>query len=179
MSTLKDTPARYGAISRALHWGMAALFLLQFLSAAAHWALPRENGLRDLLWSYHSDLGMTLFALVLIRGLWGLLNMRTRPTEPGFMGHAAAAGHAVLYALMIIVPGLRILSTIGGTRGFSYLGMQLMPARETAVEWMRAPAEWHGELGWILALVILGHILMAVGYHTILRRDGTLQRMAG
>ena len=178
MTTLTDTPTRYGSISRALHWSMAALFLGQFLSAAAHWALPRENPIRELLWSYHTDLGLTLFVLVVIRGLWGLLNLRNRPSEAGFIGRAASAGHAALYALMVIVPAVRILSSIGGTRGLSYLGMELVAPRETAIKWMQAPAEWHGEMGWLLALVVLGHIAIAVGYHRMLRNDGTLEKMA-
>lgn len=179
MSTLTDSPARYGLISRILHWGMAALFLAQFLSAAAHWALPRENGLRELLWSYHVNLGLTLFALVLLRGIWGLVNMHKRPAEPGVMGQAAQWGHALLYALMIVVPGVRILAALGSTRGLSYFGMELIPARATEIAWLQAPAEWHGEMGWILALVVLGHIAMAVGYHRVIRNDGTLERMAG
>lgn len=179
MPPLTDTPLRYGAISRALHWGMALLFLAQFLSAAAHWALPRENPVRELLWSYHSDLGLTLFALVLLRGIWGLLNMGRRPVETGPLAGAARIGHAVLYALMIIVPGVRILSAIGGTRGLGYLGFELVPARAAEIAWTQVPVAWHGEMGWVLALVILGHIAMAVGYHRLLRNDGTLARMAG
>lgn len=176
--TLKDTPDRYGLISRALHWGMAALFLAQFVSAAAHWALPRGHGIRDALWSYHSDLGLTLFLLVLIRGAWGLLSLRNRPHDTGLIHRAAAAGHLALYALMVLVPATRILSSIGGTRGLSYLGTELVAPRETAIKWMQAPAEWHGELGWLLALIVLGHIAMAVGYHRLLRNDGALEKMA-
>ena len=76
MTQLSDTPTRYGTVSRLLHWGMAALFAAQFISAAAHWALPRENTLRELLWGYHTTLGVTLFALILVRGLWGLANIQ-------------------------------------------------------------------------------------------------------
>ena len=94
MTRLTDSPDRYGLISRAFHWSMAALFAAQFVSAAAHWALPRENVLRDTLWTYHVDLGVTLLLLVLLRGVWGLLSLSKRPTESGPMGYAAKAGHA-------------------------------------------------------------------------------------
>lgn len=174
---LQDTPSRYGLISRALHWGMALLFLAQFASAAAHWALPRENALRETLWSYHVDLGITLFVLVLLRGIWGLINLQRRPAHSGALGAAAQAGHAALYALMIVVPGTRILAAAGSDRGLSYLGMTVFAPREAEVVWMQAPSEWHGELGWILALIVLGHIAMAVGWHHLIQRDGQLQRM--
>lgn len=179
MATLLDTPNRYGLISRTLHWGMAALFAAQFLSAAAHWGLPREHAVREALWSYHPTLGATLFLLVLVRGVWGLANISHRPPHSGAIGLAGAAGHLAIYALMVIVPAARLLAAAGGTRGFSYLGIPVFPAREVEVAWMQAAAEWHGEMGWILALLVLGHIAMATIWHRRIRHDGILNRMAG
>lgn len=179
MARLSDTPDRYGIVSRAFHWGMAALFAAQFLSAAAHWALPRGNGLRDVLWNYHMTLGTTLFLLVLLRGAWGLANMARRPPHEGTMGQAAKAGHVTLYLLMVIVPLLKLLSAAGSTRGFSYLGVQVFPARATEIGWMHALGEWHAQFGWALALLVVGHIAMAVVWHRLVRRDDALARMAG
>ncbi|MDD9724410.1 cytochrome b [Roseovarius sp. SK2] len=177
---LRDTPGHYGPVSRILHWGMAALFAAQFLSAAAHWALPKENAVRDVLWSYHGTLGATLFLLVLLRGAWGLANIPRRPpAHDGVVGRAAVAGHLAIYALMVIVPAVRLLAAAGSDRGLSYLGITFVAPREVEVAWMQAPAEWHGEMGWILALLVVGHIAMAVVWHRMIRRDDTLQRMAG
>lgn len=179
MTDLSDSPARYGLVSRTLHWGMAALFAAQFLSAGAHWGLPRENAVRDALWSYHTTLGMTLLLLVLLRGIWGLLNIPKRPPQSGPIGRAAVAGHLAIYALMVIVPAARLLAAAGSTRGLSYLGIQIFPAREVEITWMQAAAEWHGEMGWILALLVLGHIAMATIWHRLIQRDDVLGRMAG
>lgn len=179
MTRLIDQPDRFGLITRILHWGMALLFAAQFLSALAHWALPRENALRDTLWSYHAALGATLFLLVLLRGIWGLANLPRRPAHSGRVGQAAVAGHAAIYALMIIVPATRLLAAAGSDRGFSYLGLQIFPPRDAEIAWMQAPSELHGELGWVLALLIFGHIAMAVIWHRLIRRDDILQRMAG
>ncbi|MCR8825787.1 cytochrome b [Pseudosulfitobacter koreensis] len=178
MPNLTDSPHRYGLVSRWLHWGMAALFAAQFLSAAAHWALPRENALRDLLWGYHPTLGTLLFLLVLLRGAWGLANIRRRPAHLGRLGQAATLGHLAIYALMVIVPGVRLLAAAGSKGGLSVLGLVISPAREAEIAWMRAPAAWHGEMGWVLAALILGHIAMAVLWHRLIRRDDTLKRMA-
>lgn len=177
MRHLSDRPDRFGLVSRAFHWGMAALFALQFMSAAAHWALPRDHALRGTLWSYHTDLGLTLFVLVLLRGTWGLWNLRQRPRHAGLVGRAATAGHAVLYLLMVIVPALKILAAAGGTRGLGYLGLTLIPGRETAIDWTKAVAEWHATLGWFLAALLLGHIVMAIGWHRVIKRDDVLSRM--
>ena len=178
MAQFADNSDRYGLISRVLHWGMAALFAMQFASAVAHWALPRENTLRDALWSYHFSLGTTLFLLVLLRGVWGLWNLSRRPAESGPMGSLAKAGHAGLYALMVIVPMFKIIGSAGGTRGFSYLGIQIFPARETAIAWTETISDLHGTLGWILAALVIGHIGAAVIWHHFIKRDGILKRMA-
>ena len=179
MTSLADRPDRYGPVTRALHWGMAVLFAAQFLAAAAHWALPRENELRELLWSYHPDLGTTLFLLVLIRGAWGLANMSRRPPHSGAIGRAAVVGHVAIYALMVIVPSVRLLAAAGSDRGLSYLGIPVFSARETEIAWTQVAAEWHGEMGWVLALLVLGHIAMATVWHHRIQRDGTLERMLG
>ncbi|ABG33128.1 cytochrome b [Roseobacter denitrificans] len=173
-----DTPERYSLISRSLHWGMALLFAMQFVTSATRWALPREDPIREFFWAYHAPIGTTLFLLVLLRGLWGLINMHRRPAHgSGLIGRMARVGHLAIYALMVIVPTLRLIAAAGSTRGFSYLGVEIFAARETEIAWMDAMAEWHGELGWILGLLVLGHIAMAVGWHHFIKRDGTLQRM--
>lgn len=178
MLHLSDKPDRFGLVSRVFHWGMAALFAVQFSSAAAHWALPRYNVLRETLWSYHIDLGLTLFLLVLLRGAWGLWNLRQRPASSSLTGQAATAGHAALYLLMAIVPALKILAAAGGTRGLGFLGLTLFPARETVVAWTQVATEWHGVMGWMLATLVMGHMVMAVGWHRLIKRDDVLRRMA-
>jgi len=178
MTTLADNPDRFGLISRIFHWGMAVLFAMQFLSAAAHWALPRENAIRDTLWSYHTNLGATLFMLVLLRGIWGLINLKRRPVGVGLMGKVAHVGQAALYVFMVIVPFVRLLAAFGSTRGFSYFGMQVFPAREAEIAWTQSAAEWHGEMGWILLALVLGHIAMAVVWHRLIKRDDVMSRMA-
>lgn len=179
MAQLSDNPNRYGLVSRTLHWGIAVLFLAQFVSAAAHWALPRESALRETFWSYHTSLGVTLFFLVILRGAWGLANLRLRPSHTGSMGKAAVTGHLAIYTLMVIVPLVRFLAAAGGKRGLSYFGFQIFPPRVTEIAWMQAPAEWHGEMGWLLAVLVFGHIVMAIVWHRLIQRDDVLASMAG
>lgn len=174
-----DTPERYGTVTRVLHWGMALLFAAQFLSAGARALLPRGDALRDSLWSYHITLGITLFVLVILRGVWGLINLSRRPGHEGKLGRFAKYGHLAIYGLMIVVPGMRILASAGSERGLTYLGLQIFPPRETEIEWMQLPAVLHGEMGWLLAVLLVGHIFMAVGWHHMMRKDGILRRMVG
>ncbi|WP_371933271.1 cytochrome b [Ruegeria discodermiae] len=72
---LIDHPNRYGSVIRTFHRGMAVLFLAQYTSATARALLPRGNEIRDALWRYHTDLGVTLFMLVMLRSAWSLVNL--------------------------------------------------------------------------------------------------------
>ncbi len=94
------------------------------------------------------------------------------------MGCAAKVGHAGLYTLMVIVPVLKIIGSAGGTRGFSYLGLQIFPARDVAIAWTKTILEWHGTFGWILTALVLGHICAAIIWHHLIKRDDVLKRMA-
>lgn len=179
MTQISDTQNRYGLVSRTFHWGMAALFAAQFLSAAARWALPRENALRETLWSYHTNLGITLFILVLLRGAWGLANISRRPSHTGAIAQAATLGQVAMYALMVIVPLVKLVAAAGSKRGLSYFGLEVFPARDVEIAWTQVLAEWHGEMGWVLALLILGHMTMALVWHRLIKRDDVLATMAG
>lgn len=179
MTDLYDRRDRYGPVSRWLHWGMAVLLAAQFLAAWAHWALPREHPFREAVWAYHPDLGITLFVLVLLRGGWGLANLSRRPLHRTPLLRAAMVVHGALYALMIVVPAMRIFAATGSKRGLDWLGIQLVAPRAAKVEWMDAASEWHGELGWVLGALIVGHAAMGLVWHGLVRRDGVLQRMMG
>lgn len=94
------------------------------------------------------------------------------------MGYAAKAGHAGLYVLMVIVPLLKIIGSAGGTRGLSYLGLQIFPTRDAAIAWTATISEWHATLGWTFAALVLGHIGAALIWYHLIKRDGVLKRMA-
>lgn len=75
-----------------------------------------------------------LFVLVLVRGAWGLANLQRRPAHSGLIGRAAVAGHVAIYALIVIVPTVRFVAAAGDKRGFSFLGIQVFPAREAGMD---------------------------------------------
>ncbi len=177
-TSLWDNRAGYGLVSRGLHWLMAAMFLWQFVSAILH-ALDRQSAVARFFWSAHHGLGFALLVLVLLRGLWGLLNLRRRPTASGPLDAAAKVGHVVIYLLMFAVPALALLRAYGGGRGFSFLGLQIFAPTGLRDEALMAPGNAaHGFLGWVLLVVIAGHVLMAL-YHHFALRDDTLRRMTG
>lgn len=176
---LRDTPLAYGLVTRALHWSIAALILWQFMGMGLKLALGRQPVVGFFVGS-HQPVGTVLFGLIVLRLLWALANRGNRPAHgAGPLGLAARAGHLLLYLVMAAVPTLALLRAWGGERPFSPFGIPVFPGREAPVAWTQSLAEaLHGELAWLLALMILGHVVM-VGVHEGMWRDGTLARMAG
>ncbi|MFH5925109.1 cytochrome b [Roseomonas xinghualingensis] len=172
----RDTAQRYGAISRALHWSMAALFTWQFAGMGLKLALGR-NALVSFMVGTHGPVGTLLMLLILLRGAWGLVNARQRPPHgAGLRGLAAWTGHLAIYALMFAVPALALLRQYGSGRPFAPWGIPLMPGGERIPELMAPGNAAHGLLGWILLALIAGHVAMIL-VHRHLWRDNVLPRM--
>lgn len=177
-NTIWDTISGYGRISRFLHWLMAFLFLWQFISAILR-VVAKDTAIYDIFWAAHHQLGFALLVLVLVRGIWGLLNSRRRPHKSGHVGKLATLGHLVIYGLMFTVPALALLRTYGSGRGFSFLGIRIFEQTGVQNAALTAPGnELHGLLGWVLLAAIAGHVLMALVHHFALR-DDTLRYMTG
>ena len=171
-----DTPRKYGWVSRGFHWLMAALFAWQFSGALLFVAFG-DTALTRFVGGSHFTLGFTLFVLVLLRGVWGLTNLARRPPHPGRLGRAAVAGHALIYALMVVVPGLALLRWYGSGKPFTPYGIPVMAARDDKIAWMMVPGDLlHHWLGFILLAVVVGHAAMAV-LHRVQGDEDVLARM--
>lgn len=175
-SALWDNPNGYGLVSRGLHWLMAALFALQFLSAAFH-LVDRNLETTKTLWATHYSVGFALLLLVVFRAVWGLINLGNRPLHgKGLVGLASLAGHLALYALMIFIPAVAILRAYGGGRGFRAFGVEIFqPGARNEV--LMTPAQLlHGPAGWVLLALVAGHVAM-VFVHRYAWREDILGRM--
>lgn len=180
-SVWRDSPARYGRITRMLHWAMAGLLLWQLGGMVAKVTLGRQAPLTAWLSSAHQDVGLLLLVLAVVRVLWALAQRVQRPAQArGLWGVAAHLGHAGLYALMLLVPALAALRMWGNDRAYAWFGLwTLNPGGGPKVEWMTAPASaLHGLLGWTLGALIVGHVAMVL-VHRWVWRDGVAARMLG
>ena len=85
-----------------------------------------------------------------------------------------------MYGLLFVIPFVALLRQYGSGREFVAFGMTIMPGFSDAkIEWMIAPASLlHGNLGWLLLFMVIGHAAMAFVH----RRQGgedVLARMIG
>lgn len=180
--TWKDTPDRYGVVSRLLHWGMAYLLLWQLIMALA-WRLFYPSATVETIARFgpdHGTVGLLTLALIVIRSVWGWANRRNRPpSTAGRMGMVARSAHLTLYALMFIIPAIALLRVYGSGEGWSPWDLPFIPETGRKVAWMVAPANaLHGLFAWLLGGLIAVHILAAL-YHRVILRDGIFSRMAG
>ena len=101
---LRNTAEAYGSLARFLHWAIVLLIVPQYFIAEAAEELPK--GLERLqLMDWHKSLGMLVLLLTLARIGWKIVNRGL----PGPIGNpwqrkAAAAGHGLLYLLVLAQP---------------------------------------------------------------------------
>ncbi|KAA0010388.1 cytochrome b [Billgrantia pellis] len=172
---MNGSTTHYGRVARYLHWGMAALFAWQFVSAGAHALLP-DSALDEFFWPTHKLTGTLLMWLVIVRLAWAL---RERHRRPRSLNLAATLGHLALYALMIAVPAVALLRQYGSGRAFSPFGLPLMAGFEGEIQWMTSLGSLlHGLLGWTLLALVAGHVAM-VFMHRRLGKQDVLVRMVG
>ena len=175
---MMDNGLKYGLVTRVLHWGMAILLIYQLGGVVAGLALG-ETPLTEAWGSGHKPAGFILFILAVVRALWGLLNLSRRPKlHEGFVGKLSLVGHLALYALVLAVPTIALIRQYGSGRPFEPFGITIMQGGHDKIEWMtKLGGDWHGELGWVLLVAILGHLAMALVHHFVFK-DDTLKRMA-
>jgi cytochrome b561 len=173
----------WSAAQRRLHWAVAALVLAAFAVGLAMVALPLTQLLAKIIaYQVHKTIGLLVPPLVLWR-LW-LRARRGRPAGdaglPAWQHRAAAAGHAALYGLLIVVPVLGYLSASTAPGQVETVMFLLIPVPhvlepdEATYETLRAT---HRLLAWTLVVLAAGHAAVAMMHHR--RGHRVLARMLG
>jgi cytochrome b561 len=168
---------------RRLHWAVAALVVAAFAIGLVMVALPLTQLLAKIIaYQVHKTIGLLVPPLVVWRLV--LRARRGRPADepglPAWQRRAAAAGHAALYALLIVVPVLGYLSASTAPGQIETVMFLLIPiphvleADEATYEALRAI---HQVLAWSLVALAAGHAAMALWHHR--RGHRVLARMLG
>ena len=76
----RNTAERWGRVSIALHWTIAALILLVQIPAGLTMNRVEPGLLQNILYDTHKMTGLTVFALVVIRLAWRWANPVPDPT---------------------------------------------------------------------------------------------------
>jgi cytochrome b561 len=167
---------QFAMISRLLHWTMAAMVLAMFCIGVSM-VVSLAN--YHVLVSIHRPLGIVILILVVIRLVNRLLNRP--PPLPATMSRAerlaATASEAMMYALMFVLPlvGWGMLSAarypivLFGSVQLPFI----LPHDAMLYALLRRT---HTILAYLFFFMFIAHI-GAILFHTLVVRDGMLQRM--
>src|SRR5262252_6828876 len=168
---------QFAALSRLLHWTMAAMVLTMLSIGVAMVASLADY---HVLVSIHRPLGIAILILVVIRFVNRLLN--PPPPFPPTMSRlerlAATASEYLLYGLMFVLPlvGWGMLSAARYPivlYGSLHLP-SILPHDAMLYAVLRKA---HTILAYLFFLTFLAHF-GAVLYHTLIMRDGIFTQMA-
>lgn len=176
--TIRNTPARWGALSQFLHWLIVALIALQATLGLTGVLLPL--GMEKLaVLARHKSIGITILGLATLRLAWRWLN--PTPTLPSnlspFERFLAHFTHSALYALLFAMPLTGWI--MSSARGFpvSWFNLfqlpDLVPKSQALYD---AMVTTHAALAIALAATVTLHIAGALKHHFVLK-DDTLRRM--
>jgi cytochrome b561 len=175
-----NSTTRWGWPAKTLHW-LSALIILLLLGHG--WWMTHMTLRPDRLANYagHSALGYDFMVILVLRLLWRWLN--PVPALPADLKPwerlAAHVGHASLYILMLVVSitGWMVATTFRTPITKDIFGINV-PAIVTTVE--RPTRQWiegsHMILAYVLAVVVLVHIIGALRHH-IFKKNDVLRRM--
>ena len=169
---------RYSRAAIALHWITAVLVLANLLLGLSMVPLPISP--RKLQWYlWHKSIGLTIFLLTSLRVAWRTLHPHPEPVPmPQWQRRAAAASHALLYALLFAIPlSGWIYSSATGVQ-VVYAGLlalpDLVPKDKALADALRL---LHVALNSLLVAMVCLHVAAALKHHFV-DRDASLARMA-
>src|SRR4030081_1029492 len=95
----------YASVAQSFHWITAILVLVAYIYGPGGSEERVYSPARDFDRQLHETLGMCVFALVLMRLLWRMVDTRPDPPQvPRWMGIATKALHWALYLLLFALP---------------------------------------------------------------------------
>lgn len=176
---LRNTESRYGAVTKLLHWSVAGLICgLVWLGWYMVGLTYYDAWYNDSL-AWHKALGIVAFALGVSKIVWALCS---RPpahvaARKRWERFAATIVHALLYAMMVLIPVTGYLVSTSEGEGVDLWGLVTVPSVIVAGDTLRDLAiEAHYWCGYAVAVLALVHAGAALK-HQFLDRDGTLRRM--
>ena len=179
MTTVPPLKQRYSATAMGLHWLIALMIVAGFYLGWIMTDIPGFTPTKLKYFSWHKWIGVTVFALAVIRLAWRLTHRA--PDMPRGMAPlqklAAEVAHVFLYVLMLVIPISGYLYSSAAGIQVVYLGIVPLPTLigpDAALKVMlRIVHIW---LNYTLLALVTVHVLAALKHHFI-DRDGLLTRM--
>jgi cytochrome b561 len=176
---LRNSAEAYGSLAKFLHWAIVLLIVPQYFLIEGAEEFAEGSREAAQLMDLHKSLGMLVLILALVRIAWKIMN-RPHPAPIGevvWQRKAAAAGHGILYLLILLQPLSGWVMSSAGEYPVSLFGWFAFPAIVGPNHDLHeALEEVHEVLFWLTVVVAAVHIAAALFHHWVLR-DDTLRRM--
>lgn len=179
--TVRNTALGWGWPAQLLHWLVAVLVVAMIALGVVMVDLAQDLDLQYRLFQIHKSIGLTVFALVLLRIGWRLAN--PTPDEVGTMRRwevvAARLTHWAFYALLLAMPVTGFLTAASSPLGIPTVIFGVIPVSHPIApdkELSETLAFVHENLARVLLALLVVHIGAALRHHLLLR-DPVLTRM--
>ena len=170
--------ARYGPVAQAFHWLTAILVVIAFIYGPGGSEERVYSPAVDFDRQLHETLGLCVFALVLMRLAWRLVD--THPDPPQVARWMGIASKVVQWALLVLLFALPLTSIPGawleGHPLTLLAGVEIPPLLGRSHDLGAWLANLHGWLGDTLLWLAGIHALAALYHHFVLK-DGVLASM--
>ncbi|MEG5264337.1 cytochrome b [Pseudomonas sp. JDS28PS106] len=178
---LHNSSERYGLLSIILHWGVAITVFGLFALGLWMVGLDYYDSWRKAGPDLHKSIGLTLFAVMVIRLAWRLISPPPPPLDSYSRVTRIGAHlvHLFLYAALfaVMIAGY-LISTADGV-GIPVFGLFEVPALVSGLaDQAETAGTIHLYLAWAIVVFAVLHGLAALKHHFI-DRDVTLKRMLG
>lgn len=182
---MRDTRERLTPLTVSLHW-IVGLTIVGMIAVGLYMS---ENEVFSL-YPLHKSTGILIFAVVLVRVVWRLINGWPEPVSlyRAWEQRLAKVVHWTLLLASVLLPVSGMLMSGAGGHGLDLYGLQLLAANPDPANPGQVIAhnetiaglghEAHELLAWLIIAAIVLHIAGALKHH-LLDRDGTLRRMLG
>ena len=169
----------YDKITILLHWTIGLGILAIGIIEIMRHEFPKGTLIREGLKALHQPAGTVLFALIMVRIMWRATLGSTidAAKRMDFSAYAAKLTHLALYAMMVGLPLLGMLSVFARGKPIDFGLFQLvMPLGDLIGPYSRSMKSAHEALAYGILLLAFVHAAAALGHHYVLK-DDVLSRM--
>jgi cytochrome b561 len=173
----RNTAEAYGSFAKFLHWAIVLLIIPQyFLVESAENFAGTARELQIMTW--HKSLGMLVLMLALVRIAWRLVNRpHPSPLDAVWQRKAAAAGHGLLYLLILLQPLTGWIVASSGDAPVTLFSWFQFPAIVGVNHDLHEAFEEVHEILFSALLVVAAVHVAAALYHHYFLKDKVLRRM--
>jgi len=180
---MRNSAARYGPVTKILHWTVFLLILNQFVAAAAMLTTPQDETTwgfsQGTLYNWHKSIGLIVLAVAVLRYIWRR-SVALPDWAPNLsIGEKRAINwiERTLYVCMFVMPISGFVFVMAGDYGVEFFGRWSLPNFIGTNAGVTPIADWtHKITACLLVAALLAHWGLGIRHHRV-HRDRYLHRM--